>query len=162
MGRALHLLPKLELCEIHSIRPPCLYGETLARDPGAPSSSSSPEPTLPRVYMEKNVSRVMMSCPSQRTEISVCACSAWRDLARLGELTRLKRLHEKKLARPRGSPSLANRVTLPPGSLYPRARFAVSHVNGRRLFLSNCRGGCQLFSIQTGFSRLFVLCHWAI
>ena len=98
----------------------------------------------------------MMSCPSQRTEISVCACSAWRDLARLGELTRLKRLHEKKLARPRGSPSLANRVTLPPGSLYPRARFAVSHVNGRRLFLSNCRGGCQLFSIQTGFSRLFV------
>ena len=38
----------------------------------------------------KNVSRVMMSCPSPRTEISARACSEWRDLARQGELTRLK------------------------------------------------------------------------
>ena len=30
---------------------PCLYGENLARNPGAPSLS--PEPTLLRVYMEK-------------------------------------------------------------------------------------------------------------
>ena len=56
---------------------PCLYGEKSARDPGAPSphppSPSPSEPNLPRVYME-NVSRVMMSCPSQRTEISACAC----------------------------------------------------------------------------------------
>ena len=38
----------------------------------------------------KYVSRVMVSCPSQQTEISACTCSAWHDLARLGELTRLK------------------------------------------------------------------------
>ena len=65
---------------------PCLYGEKLA----GPRGPLPPEPTLPRVYMEKNVSRVVINCPSQRTEISACACCAWRDLARLGELTRLK------------------------------------------------------------------------
>ena len=67
----------------------------------------------------KNVSRVMMSCPSQRTEISACACSAWRHLARLGELTRLKPFTWEKVGSPPGSPCLANRVTLPPGSPCP-------------------------------------------
>ena len=72
--------------------------------------------------------------------ISACACSAWRDLTRLGELTRLKPFTWEKV----GSPP---RVTLsrqpsdptPQGHITPRARFAVSHVNGRRLFISNCR-----------------------
>ena len=35
-----------------------------------------PEPSLPHVYLEKNVSQVMISCLSQATEISACACSA--------------------------------------------------------------------------------------
>ena len=73
----------------------------------------------------------MTSCPSQRT---ACACSVWRDLARLGELTRLKPFTWEKV----GSPP---RVTLScqPSDPTPRARFAVSRVNGRRLFISNCR-----------------------
>ena len=45
------------------------------------------------VYREK-------SSPSQRTEISACACSAWCDLTRLGELTRLKLFTWEKVGYP--------------------------------------------------------------
>ena len=80
--------------------------------PGAPRANFTA-----RVH-GKNVSRVMISCSSQGTKISACACSAWRDLARLGELRLAwNRLHDKSWLDPQGHPT-------------PRARFAVSHVNG--------------------------------
>ena len=89
----------------------------------------------------KNVSRVMMSCLSQGTEISACACecSAWRDLARLGKLTRSKLFTWEKVGSPPGSPYFATKWPYPQGHPTPRARFAVSHVNGRWWFMSNCR-----------------------
>ena len=73
----------------------------------------------------------MMSCPSQRTEISACACSAWRFLTRLGKLTCLKPFTWEKV----GSPEWP----YPQGHPTPQARFTVSHVNGRQWFISNCR-----------------------
>ena len=75
----------------------------------------------------KNVSRVMISCPSQGIEILACACSVWRDLARLDELTGLKPFTWEKVAPP---PYLATP---------PQDRFTVSHVSGRRWFISSCR-----------------------
>ena len=63
-------------------------------------------------------------------------CVTWLDLARLGKL-----IHVKPFTRERvGSPPTA-RVTLScqPSDPTPRARFAVSHVNGWRWFISNCR-----------------------
>ena len=80
---------------------PCLYGEKLARGPMS-------ELYRARLY-GKNLSRVMIRCPSQGTEISACACSAWCDFVRLGEFTRLKPFTWEKL----GSPP---RVTLSPES----------------------------------------------
>ena len=93
-----------------------------------------PRANFPARLHRKNVSRVMISCPSQVTEISACVCSAWHDLARLGDLTRLKPFTWEKV----GSPP---RVTLSrqPSDPTPQARFAVSHVNGRGWFISNWR-----------------------
>ena len=77
----------------------------------------------------------MMSCPSQWTEISACACSVCCDLARLGELTRLKLFTWEKV----GHHVSPTEWPYPQGHPTPRARFAVSHINGRRWFTSNCR-----------------------
>ena len=66
------------------------------------------------VYLENNLSRVIINCPShltikglKRVDISACGCSVWRDSARLGELTRLNPFTWGKLY-------LANWVTLAP------------------------------------------------
>ena len=82
----------------------------------------------------KNMNQVMMSCPSQWTEISACACSAWRDLTQLGELTCLKPITWEKVGLP-------PRVTLSrqPSDTTPWTRFALSRVKCRQLFISNCR-----------------------
>ena len=91
-----------------------------------------PKPTLPRVYTEKTWAGLWWVAP-QRTEISACSCSAWRNLARQASWLTWNRLHEKKLACPQGHP------VSPTEWPYPWARFAVSHVNGWWWFISNCR-----------------------
>ena len=60
--------------------------------PGSPSLPplSPPRANFTTHLHGKNVRWVMINCLSQVTEISACACSVWHDLARLGELTRLK------------------------------------------------------------------------
>ena len=58
--------------------------------PGAPGHPPPPEPTLPRVYTEKTWAGLWWVAPHKWLKISACACSEWRDLAQLGELTRLK------------------------------------------------------------------------
>ena len=70
----------------------------------------------------KNVSRVMMSCPSPRTEISARACSEWRDLARQGELTRLKPFtwsRKLKFLSPQGHPVSPTQWPYPQGHPIP-------------------------------------------
>ena len=80
----------------------------------------------------------MISCPSQGTEISACAC-----FARLGPGRRVDS-HETVYMRkswlvPQGHPILPTEWPYPHGHPSPWARFAVSRVNGRRWFISNCR-----------------------
>ena len=75
---------------------PCFYGETLDRGPETPS----PRANFTACLHRKNVIRVMISCLSQGTEISACACSVWRDLAQLGELTHLKPFTWEKVGSP--------------------------------------------------------------
>ena len=99
---------------------PCLYGEKLARDPGAPPPPSLQRANFTARLYGKKVSRVMISCPSQATEILACACSVWRDLAPLGELTRLKAfIWEKVGSSPQGHPILLTEWPYPKGHSTP-------------------------------------------
>ena len=64
---------------------------------------------------------------------------AWRDLAWLGELTHLKPFTWDKVGSPpQGHPILPTKWPYPQGHPTSQARFAVSHVNGWRWFVSNC------------------------
>ena len=59
-----YLVVDIDLAAVHAVLGPAYWRKNL------------PPSQLYRASTWKNVSRVMTSCPSQRTEISVCACSA--------------------------------------------------------------------------------------
>ena len=85
---------------------PVYMDKSWPRALGHPSPPPPPKANFIARLLGKNVNRVVMNYPSQRTEISACACSAWHDLARLGDLTRLKPFTWEKVgSSPRVTPS---------------------------------------------------------